>query len=134
MTPEELQNSVIKLRSSIKTFKWILAVSLLLLVFLIVWLTRPSGNSSNAYVKSLQDSMKVHDKMYLARNDSLIGVVSKVNDRLEGMEKELDETDAKLAQVQSKYDKVRNNIAHSSTDDKLRFLSARLPKSDGSGK
>jgi uncharacterized protein HemX len=79
-------------------------------------------------VQSLQDSLKVHNQQRVEETQRLRASHDSDIARISILEEELNNTDATLAVINSKYDKIRHNVAHSSVDDKLRFLSGRLPK------
>ncbi len=79
------------------------------------------------------DSMKVHDQQRDSLYSHLQTIHTQDSMRIDDIQDQLDGTNAMIDKINNIYDKKRNQLANSSLDDKLRFLSGHLPQS-GNGR
>lgn len=134
--PMDIEQEIATLKSSHKVTRIVFAVCLALAAIVIILLLsdRRPATDATTIKQIVRDSMVAYDKRTKPIIDTLIEAKKNADLRLGSLEEGLSNTDANVAEVKNKYDKIRNNIIHGTTDGKLRFLTEHLPKSTTSGK
>lgn len=131
-----IDDKIKKIESSHKLTRRLFVICIVLVVILGVILFHGHGydNSEAKFVKIMQDSLKAHDEKALIKSradhkahDSLVAMVVDIQN-------DLSNTQADVAIISNKYDKVRKQLTSGSVDSRVKSLSDRLPKDNTTGR
>lgn len=123
------------IRQQASAHKWLTfaIIGLIAVLLFMKFYGRDTIASVDKEVRARQDSLDVRD---IRRGIELLYLQQLHTSDSTGiadLQNQLDATQGQLDVLNNKYAKIRTTLTNSSTDDKLRFLSGRLPQS-GTGR
>jgi peptidoglycan hydrolase CwlO-like protein len=100
-----------------------IVITILLCVLVVIILSHRQDNNAAQYNRSLQDSIRVHDRIY---KEQLKNLQTTHDSAISAIQEQQDNLQEQMTSIQNHYDKVRKQLTNSSVDNRVKFFSDHI--------